>query len=241
VHGASIPIRIGFPDESPSTTPVRNGVTRLDRGTYAVVVSGGPEQSFTAYAGRSSGSPVSVDATFAASARHWSEFWSTGAAIDLAANSELERRVVLSQYLTSIQCAGSLPPQETGLTCNSWFGKFHLEMHFWHAAHFAHWKRPALLQRSLDYYMSILPSAREKARSQGYKGARWPKMTDPSGTDSPSSIGPLLIWQQPHPIVLASWPASPIGIETSSSNRPSSWQTSRTTIPRPAATFSARP
>jgi hypothetical protein len=75
-------------------------------------------------------------------------------------------------------------------------------MHFWHAAHFAHWKRPELLARSLDYYVDILPSAREKARSQGYKGARWPKMTDPSGTDSPSNIGPLLIWQQPHPIVL---------------------------------------
>jgi hypothetical protein len=28
---------------------------------------------------------------------------------------ELERRVVLSQYLTAIQCSGSMPPQETGL------------------------------------------------------------------------------------------------------------------------------
>jgi len=142
------------------------------------------------------------EGAFTLSAEHWSKFWSTGAAIDLSASPELERRVVLSQYLTAIQCAGSLPPQETGLTCNSWFGKFHLEMHFWHAAHFAHWKRPELLARSLDYYVSILPSARDKARSQGYKGARWPKMTDPSGTDSPSNIGPLLIWQQPHPIVL---------------------------------------
>jgi len=142
------------------------------------------------------------EGAFTLSAEHWSKFWSSGAAIDLSASPELERRVVLSQYLTAIQCAGSLPPQETGLTCNSWFGKFHLEMHFWHAAHFAHWKRPELLARSLDYYVSILPSAREKARSQGYKGARWPKMTDPSGTDSPSNIGPLLIWQQPHPIVL---------------------------------------
>jgi hypothetical protein len=146
--------------------------------------------------------PPSEEGVFQACAVHWANFWSNCAAIDLSASPELERRVVLSQYLTAIQCAGSLPPQETGLTCNSWFGKFHLEMHFWHAAHFAHWKRPELLARSLDYYLDILPSAREKARSQGYKGARWPKMTDPSGTDSPSSIGPLLIWQQPHPIVL---------------------------------------
>jgi hypothetical protein len=147
-------------------------------------------------------SVLPFDATAEASTSHWRRFWSTGAAIDLSASPELERRVVLSQYLTAIQCAGSLPPQETGLTCNSWFGKFHLEMHYWHAAHFAHWNRPELLARSLDYYLSVLPSAREKARSQGYKGARWPKMTDPSGADSPSSIGPLLIWQQPHPIVL---------------------------------------
>jgi hypothetical protein len=146
--------------------------------------------------------PASPEATFRASEEHWARFWSSGAAIELPDSFELERRVVLSQYLTAIQCAGSLPPQETGLTCNSWFGKFHLEMHFWHAAHFAHWGRGALLERSLDWYNRILPSAREKARSQGYAGARWPKMVDPSGTDSPSPIGPLLIWQQPHPIVL---------------------------------------
>jgi hypothetical protein len=69
------------------------------------------------------------DSTFKASADHWQRYWAGGAAIDLSASPELERRVVLSQYLTAIQCAGSLPPQETGLTCNSWFGKFHLEMH----------------------------------------------------------------------------------------------------------------
>ena len=96
-----------------------------------------------------------------------------------------------------------MPPQETGLTCNSWYGKFHLEMHYWHAAHFATWGRPALLERSLGWYDAILPSAREKARQQGYAGARWPKMTAPDGRDSPSPIGPLLIWQQPHPIAMA--------------------------------------
>jgi hypothetical protein len=76
-------------------------------------------------------------------------------------------------------------------------------MHFWHAAHFALWGRTPLLERSLGYYNRILPAARDRARQQGYAGARWPKMTDPDGRDSPSPIGPLLIWQQPHPIVLA--------------------------------------
>ncbi|HSW51274.1 MAG TPA: hypothetical protein VLH09_13910, partial [Bryobacteraceae bacterium] len=142
------------------------------------------------------------------SRRHWQRFWSTGGAVELAGSSdararELERRVVLSQYLTAIQCSGSMPPQETGLTCNSWYGKFHLEMHWWHAAHFALWSRTPLLERSLDYYRRILPSARAKARNQGYSGARWPKMTATDGYDSPSPIGPLLIWQQPHPIAMA--------------------------------------
>ncbi|MBZ5579720.1 MAG: glycoside hydrolase family 65 [Acidobacteriia bacterium] len=143
-----------------------------------------------------------------ASETHWREFWSNGGAVDLSAGTdarapELERRIVLSQYLTAIQCSGSTPPQETGLTCNSWYGKFHLEMHWWHAAHFADWGRASLLERSMGWYASILPSARDKAKQQGYRGARWPKMTALDGRSSPSSIGELLIWQQPHPIALA--------------------------------------
>jgi hypothetical protein len=146
--------------------------------------------------------------TFTASARHWQGFWMQGGAIELADSRdkralELERRIVLSQYLTAIQCSGSKPPQETGLTVNSWYGKFHLEMHWWHAAHFALWDRLPLLENSLGWYDSILPSARNLARSQGYRGARWPKMVGPEGRDSPSPIGPLLIWQQPHPIFYA--------------------------------------
>lgn len=146
--------------------------------------------------------------TFRASEDHWRRFWTDGAAVELAGSKdprakELERRIVLSQYLTAIQCAGSRPPQETGLTCNSWYGKFHLEMHWWHAAHFALWDRIDLLERSMQWYRRTLPAARQKARSQGYEGARWPKMVGPEGRESPSPIGPLLIWQQPHPICYA--------------------------------------
>ena len=54
-------------------------------------------------------------------------------------------------------------------------------MHWWHAAHFALWGRTPLLERSLGWYSRILPVAREKARQQGYAGARWPKMTAPDG------------------------------------------------------------
>src|SRR5205823_3802065 len=145
---------------------------------------------------------------FTTVADSWENFWLKGAAVDLIGSTdkrapELERRIVLSQYLTAIQCSGSMPPQETGLTCNSWYGKFHLEMHWWHAAHFALWNRLSMLEKSLDWYRKIRPSAMERARQQGYYGARWPKMTAPDGRDSPSPIGPLLIWQQPHPIFFA--------------------------------------
>lgn len=157
---------------------------------------------------RPTGSLPGARATFAASAAHWQRFWMLGGAVDVSDSRdprahELERRVVLSQYLTAIQCAGSQPPQETGLTVNSWYGKFHLEMHWWHAAHFPLWNRLPLLEKSLSWYDRVLPGAQALARSQGYAGARWPKMVGPEGRDSPSPIGPLLIWQQPHPIFYA--------------------------------------
>jgi hypothetical protein len=142
------------------------------------------------------------------SALAWKSFWQSGGAIDFSGSTdprahELERRIVLSQYLTRIQCAGAYPPQETGLTFNSWFGKFHLEMHWWHTVHFALWNRIDLMEKSLWWYAHIAERAAEKAKRQGYKGVRWPKMTDPDGNDSPSSIGEFLIWQQPHFIYFA--------------------------------------
>jgi hypothetical protein len=140
--------------------------------------------------------------------KYWNNFWSTGGAIDLSQSKdprwqELERRIVLSEYLTAIQSAGENPPAETGLTLNSWYGKFHMEMYWWHDAHFALWGRAPLLENSLGYYERILPEATANAKRQGYDGARWPKMTDPSGMDTPSSVGAFLIWQEPAPIYLA--------------------------------------
>ena len=139
---------------------------------------------------------------------HWRNFWTAGGAVDFSKctdprAAELERRVVLSQYLTKIQCSGSLPPQETGLTMNSWYGKFHLEMHWWHATHFALWNRASLMSRSLEFYRDAIERAKATAAWQGYKGARWQKMTDPHGKESPSGVGAFIIWQQPHPIYLA--------------------------------------
>ncbi|WP_077919262.1 hypothetical protein [Spirosoma sp. 209] len=138
----------------------------------------------------------------------WERFWQSGGAIDLAGSTdpraaELERRVVLSQYLTRVQCAGDSPPQETGLTYNSWYGRPHMEMYWWHSAHYALWGRTDLLSKSMGWYQRALAGAREIARRQGYRGVRWQKMTDPNGGETASSVGSFLIWQQPHPIYLA--------------------------------------
>ena len=179
---------------------------------YFVLEPGGESESFSFTAEFSQENNFQDTIAFyqgkETAAKHWKNFWETGGAVDFSATDdlrakELERRVVLSQYLTRIQCAGVLPPQETGLTFNSWYGKFHLEMHWWHGVHWALWNRLDLLEKSLGYYSQIMDKAKRKAEIQGYKGVRWPKMTGPDGRDSPSGVGEFLIWQQPHIIYFA--------------------------------------
>jgi protein-glucosylgalactosylhydroxylysine glucosidase len=131
------------------------------------------------------------------------DFWENGAMIDLRSSKdksaqELQRRIILSLYLIYIQSCGSMPPQETGLTCNSWYGKFHLEMHPLHQAFLPLWSRGRYLLKSIAWYKKVLARAQENAARNGYKGARWPKMTAYDAIDAPSVIAPLLIWQQPH-------------------------------------------
>ncbi len=150
----------------------------------------------------------SAAAARSAVASHWHRFWQTGGAVDLAGSTdprafELERRIVLSQYLMAVNAAGSYPPQETGLFSNSWYGKFHLEMVLWHEAWLAVWGHPALLERTMPWYLRHLGQAEARARAHGWRGAMWPKMVGPGGRESPSPINPFIMWQQPTPIYLA--------------------------------------
>ena len=160
------------------------------------------------YAEQASSVNKTFDEVADAAQAYWNRYWQKGAMVDFGQckdprAQELERRVVLSQYLLAIQDAGDTPPQETGLTYNSWFGKFHLEMILWHQAQFALWGHPELLERSLSWYFKAEPNARKIAQRQGFKGVRWMKMTDPDAGEAPSSVGSFLIWQQPHLIYLA--------------------------------------
>src|SRR5271170_8225023 len=99
-----------------------------------------------------SNAPVSialptVEQSLVDTSNHWVNFWSTGGAIDLSASTdsrwfELERRIVLSQYEEAAQDAGSWPESENGLMgIDPWVGQFHMEMLWWHLAHYALWNR----------------------------------------------------------------------------------------------------
>jgi hypothetical protein len=76
-------------------------------------------------------------------------------------------------------------------------------MYFWHAAQFYAWGHVDLLEKGLGWYRKILPLAVADARSQGFEGARWPKMSGIDGRPSPGSINPFIIWNQPNPIALS--------------------------------------
>ena len=192
------------------TISAENGTIR--RGalphTYSVSSMGGTTLSFAvSFAKNEAPTPQDFESVAYRSTMTKKKFWETGAAIDFSRckdprATELERRMILSEYLLSIQSAGSLPPPETGLSCNSWYGKFHLEMHPWHAAWLPLWGHGDLLRKSLVWYEAHLPEARENAKKNGFAGARWPKMVGEDCVDSPSIIAPLLIWQQPHLIFM---------------------------------------
>lgn len=139
----------------------------------------------------------------------WNKWWYEGAMVDFGSCTdprakELERRTVLSQYLTFINCANDTPAQETGLTYNSWFGRPHLEMTWWHTVDFSLWNRPQVMEKILEWYNGpAYPEAKKIAERQNFKGIRWMKMTDPWVGESPSNVGSFLTWQQPHYIYMA--------------------------------------
>ena len=150
-----------------------------------------------------SNTPVTFDEVLDNSREEYRCFWNTTGIIDFENAKdprarELERREILSLYLLRIQSCGTIPPQETGLTCNSWYGKPHLEMYVWHCAWAPFWNDSELVMDSLNWYKEHLDQARENAACNGYHGARWPKMVDADAVDSPSPVATLLIWQQPH-------------------------------------------
>ena len=143
-----------------------------------------------------------------ASTDEWEQYWLSGAAVDMSESKdsrwkELERRTVLSQYLMKVNESGLYPPQESGLVNNGWYGRYHFEMIWWHGVHYGLWNRWNLFDNYLSVYQKFLPTSIERAKKQGYEGARWPKCTADFDREWPHPIHATLIWQQPHPIYFA--------------------------------------
>ena len=161
--------------------------------------------------GQGMGINTNVSSIKSGSSAWWEAYWKEGAFVAMKSNSssnatELQRRVILSQYLQAVNEAGFDPPQESGLVNNGWFGKFHAEMWLWHLGHLARWGRYSLLSRAVPgVYDRFLPSSIQRAQLQGYDGARWGKESDPTGRSAPGEINSFLIWQQPHPMVFAEY------------------------------------
>jgi len=148
------------------------------------------------------------EATRLASESSWKSFWTKGGAVDLTGSTnprapELERRIVLSQYLMKVNYSGHFPPQETGLAHISWYGKHNSEVYWIHSAQFYQWNHTDLLENGLSWYNKILPVAKADAKSNGFEGTHWPKMTGYDGRQSPGGINPFIIWNQPNPIYLS--------------------------------------
>lgn len=188
---------------------IRSDDCAVEQGSHRLVLKPETEQFSIAvtFLKEDGDNTLTADEVLADSRAAWKKFWETGGIVKLNESKdpraeELERRIILSQYLSAINSCGSMPPQETGLTCNSWYGKMHLEMYLWHCAWTPLWKRTELLERSLPWYVEHIPQAEENAARNGYRGARWPKMIGYEGIDCPSPVAPLLIWQQPHIIYM---------------------------------------
>jgi len=159
-------------------------------------------------------SPIDSDipdfeSTKQANEEHWKNFWMTGGAIDLSESKdprwfELERRIVLSEWLTAVQAAGSWPSSESGLmNIDPWRGQFHFEIILFHQLHFAFWDRWELTNRAAHVYQRFIPTASERAQQFGFKGLEWPKEASPSGRSAPWEGNQALLWKQPHALQFA--------------------------------------
>ncbi|OAF99564.1 uncharacterized protein CC84DRAFT_1156457 [Paraphaeosphaeria sporulosa] len=188
-------------------------IQRTNNETHSYVLTGKDSETFAftaTFAPKAANSQGSFRDVKKSAKDWWKKYWSTGAFISLpsATNSsakELQRRIVLTQYLLAVNGAGKDPAQESGLVNNGWYGKYHCEMIFWHLAHWTVWNKWDLYNRTIGVYERFLPSSYDRAKHQGYQGARIGKMQDdnPSGWSAPGEINSLLIWQQPHPMWFA--------------------------------------
>ncbi|KAI3548807.1 hypothetical protein CSPX01_02830 [Colletotrichum filicis] len=211
-------VNLRWPHEAPLdlSRDEPEGSDKVNAHRYTLFPVGGTNQTATSLTFTADFSPQKQDPRPPAdiqdeSIAEWHDYWNEGGFVDLTLSSnpnatELQRRIILSQYHVRVNSAASgQSPQESGLMNNGWYGKFHMEMVIWHDAHWVTWGRKKYFDNIFpEIYEILLPSSLARAKSQGWEGARWPKMTElETGVSSPGGINGLLLWQQPHPMYLA--------------------------------------
>ena len=165
---------------------VRADLSAPGEGSHRFTLRPGPGSRFSfvfEYSPDMTDAP-SAPEVFASSEESWRDFWLYGAAIDLSGSEdsrwmELERRIVLSQYLMRKNEAGSWPPQESGLVNNGWYGRFHFEMIFWHELHNLLWNRPGLAEEALGIYAGSCPHRRIGRLATASTGPGGPNVLPP--------------------------------------------------------------
>ena len=100
------------------------GDAKIEKAARNTVTLTPASDEWTITASFSPEKPEKDNATLAethdASAAYWKDYWTKGGVVDFSnctdpRAAELERRVVLSQYLLAIQCAGTTPPRKPDL------------------------------------------------------------------------------------------------------------------------------
>lgn len=135
--GSKLSIVHNIDDNSYVTTAAWDGegqVSGPENGThrYVLTVSGSSKLNLTAsFSPEELTSIASFDSLAKDAESWWEAYWNSGAFIDMTASNstnttELQRRIILSQYLSAVNSASSYPPQESGLVNNGWYGKFHV-------------------------------------------------------------------------------------------------------------------
>ncbi|KAF4445644.1 hypothetical protein F53441_10644 [Fusarium austroafricanum] len=203
------------------------GSTKLTAHRYILSPRHGKDISFTAHFSPDKRIPDFPSSIRRRNSAGWRDYWQKGGFVDLTESTnpnatELQRRIVTSQYHVRVNSAADgESPQESGLMNNGWYGeyspapvgrffnfaagKFHMEMVIWHSAHWISWGRDQHFHNIFPaLYEKLLPTSLDRAKKMGWKGARWPKMTETiTGRSSPGGINAYLMWQQPHPMYMA--------------------------------------
>jgi hypothetical protein len=125
-------VNLRWPKETPlklsRDEPPNSAATTAHRYTLGLM-GNSSSMAFTAHFSPDSHVPSFPAKIGDKNARAWNSYWKEGGFVDLTASSnpnatELQRRIIKSQYHVRVNSAGSgQPPQESGLMNNGWYGK----------------------------------------------------------------------------------------------------------------------